>query len=132
MRGVLRAARREKPVTTPSDGGTRDSFTFDELADLRSGVLSEEAERDLRCRMESEPEEAQRMIDALDAVEREFPDPPNAHDPLRLPPPVAARWQEVIAREATRRASGEAQDQSASPTAGPAEAHSNRAEEQPE
>lgn len=54
--------------------------------------------------MEQNPELADRMAKALAQVEAEFPDPPNALDPLHVPAHVAARWQAAICREAERRA----------------------------
>ena len=54
--------------------------------------------------MEQNPELADLLAKALAQVEAEFPDPPNALDPLHVPAHVAARWQAVICREAERRA----------------------------
>ncbi|ALE86658.1 hypothetical protein XF36_29225 (plasmid) [Pseudonocardia sp. HH130629-09] len=56
--------------------------------------------------MDRNPDLAHHMLADLAAVETEFPDPPNAHDPLHVPPQVAVRWQSAIAREAERRAHG--------------------------
>ncbi|GAA1827551.1 hypothetical protein GCM10009772_01700 [Pseudonocardia alni subsp. carboxydivorans] len=54
--------------------------------------------------MEQNSELAARIAKALAEVQAEFPDPPNAHEPLHVPAHVAARWQSAIAREAERRA----------------------------
>ncbi|MFP5070894.1 hypothetical protein ACLFMI_14670 [Pseudonocardia nantongensis] len=91
-------------TTPPEDPNSPAPFSWEDLADLRAGILTAEEEERLRILMDHNPDLAQRMLADLAAVETEFPDPPNAHDPLQVPPHVAARWQSAIAREAERRA----------------------------
>lgn len=88
----------------PEDPNSPAPFSWEDLADLRAGTLTAGEEERLRILMDHNPDLAQRMLADLDAVETEFPDPPNAHDPLHVPPHVAARWQSAIAEEAERRA----------------------------
>lgn len=93
-------------TTPPEDPNSPAPFSWEDLADLRAGTLTAGEEERLRILMDHNPDLAQRMLADLAAVETEFPDPPNAHDPLHVPPHVAARWQSAIAREAERRAHG--------------------------
>lgn len=90
----------------PEDPNSPAPFSWEDLADLQAGTLTAVEQERLRLQMEHNPELAQRMLADLDAVESEFPDPPHAHEPLHVPPHVAARWQSAIAREAERRAHG--------------------------
>lgn len=92
--------------TPPEDLESSAPFSWEELADLRGGMLTAEDEERLRMLMDDNPETAREMLAHLDAVEAEFPDPPDAHEPLDVPPHVAARWQSAISREAERRALG--------------------------
>lgn len=94
-------------MSTPPDEPPRSQpFSYDELADLQAGLLGAEEEERLRMRMEHNPDDAERMLAELAAVEADFPDPPHVEQPLDVPPHVAARWQSAIAREAERRALG--------------------------
>lgn len=90
----------------PEDPNSPAPFGWEDLADLQAGMLTTVEEERLRLLMEHNPELTQRMLADLAAVESEFPDPPNAHEPLQVPPHVAARWQSAIAREAERRSHG--------------------------
>lgn len=91
-------------MSTTPEPGEGVPFTYEELADLQAGVLAEAEETDLRMRIQQNPQTAQRMMTALDMVDRLFPDPPGVETPLEVPPEVAARWQLAIANEAHRRA----------------------------
>lgn len=93
-------------TTPPEDPKPPAPFSWEDLADLRAGTLTAGEEERLRIVMDHNPDLAHRMLADLVAVETEFPDPPNAHDPLHVPPQVAARWQSAIARAAERRAYG--------------------------
>lgn len=93
-------------TTPPEDPNPPAPFSWEDLADLRAGTLTAGQEERLRIVMDHNPDLAHRMLADLAAVETEFPDRPNAHDPLHVPPQVAARWQSAIAREAERRAHG--------------------------
>lgn len=104
-------------TTPPEDPNSPAPFSWEDLADLRAGILTAGEEERLRILMDDNPDLAQRMLADLAAVETEFPDPPNAHDPLHVPPHVAARWQSAIAREAERRAHGYRADPPDSPDA---------------
>lgn len=73
--------------------------------------------------MEQNSELGDRLAKALAEVEAEFPDPPNAHEPLRVPAHVAARWQSAIAREAERRALNYDGDVPSTGDLGPIEPH---------
>lgn len=102
-------------TTPPEDPNSSAPFSWEELADLRAGMLTaEEAER-LRRLMDHNPDLTRQMMADLDAVETEFPDPPHAHEPLHVPPHVAARWQSAIAHEAERRAHSDRGETSAEP-----------------
>lgn len=89
--------------TTPEPGAAA-PFTYEELADLQAGVLTETEKADLRLRIQHHPQLAQRMLAALNEVDQLFPDPPDVDAPLDVPPGVLARWQLAIAREAEWRA----------------------------
>ncbi|GAA1852915.1 hypothetical protein GCM10009772_32210 [Pseudonocardia alni subsp. carboxydivorans] len=93
-------------TTPPEDRNSPAPLSWEDLADLRAGTLTAGQEERLRIVMDRNPDLAHRMLAELAAVETEFPDPPNANDPLHVPPQVAARWQSAIAREAERRANG--------------------------
>ncbi|MBW0102927.1 hypothetical protein [Pseudonocardia sp. KRD291] len=101
--------------TPPEDPNSSVPFTWEELADLRAGMLTAAEEERLRMLMDDNPDLAQHMLADLDAVEAEFPDPPHAHEPLEVPRHLAARWQSAIAREAERRALGYPADASSEP-----------------
>lgn len=92
--------------TPPDDHEPSVPFTPEELAKLQAGLLTTEEEKDLRMRMEKDPDAANDILARLEAVDRMFPEPPNVEAPLSVPPHVAARWQLAIAREAERRALG--------------------------
>lgn len=103
----------------PEDPAASAPFSWEELAHLRAGLLSGGEQERLGMLMDHSPDRARQMLADLDAVEAEFPDPPNAHEPLQVPPHVAARWQSAIAREAQRRARGDTSSGPANPATTP-------------